>query len=308
MPEIIEVRKYADFIRKQCKNKEILDIKILNGRYKKHKPFENYNKIKNNLPLKIIDVKTKGKFLYFIFENNFYILSTLGLSGGWCFFSENKKKFMFSKNIDDYALYLSKEKINTYLNKSLKHLNIEFITNDGSLYYFDTLSFGTIKCIQDSENNIELNKILNKIGPDIMDQSTDLELFKEKIIKKINLNKYIGLVLMNQKIISGIGNYLRADILYLSKINPFRKVKNLNYEEIKSLFNNSKILTWGNYNINQGIKLGFINKNTKLPSIYNRLFFIYNQETDIYGNEVLKKELFEGSQKRFIYYVPQIQI
>ena len=305
MPEIIEIRKYADFIRKNLMNKEIIDIKILNGRYKKHKPFEKYYKFKKNLPLKLLDVKTKGKFLYMVFDNNFYILSTLGLSGGWCYFSENKNKILFSKNVDDYAKYLTDNKINNYLDKSLKHLNIEFKTSDGSLYYFDTLSFGTMKCITDDN---ELNNKLNKIGPDIMDQSTDLELFKIQIKKKNNLDKCIGLVMINQKIISGIGNYLRADILYLSKINPFRKIRKLNNDEIEILFNNCKILTWCNYDIKQAIRLNIYNKKIKLPSDYNRLFFIYNQSEDIYGNKVIKKELYEGSQKRFIYYVPQIQL
>jgi hypothetical protein len=36
MPEIIEIRKYADFIIKNLKNKYIINITILNGRYKKH--------------------------------------------------------------------------------------------------------------------------------------------------------------------------------------------------------------------------------------------------------------------------------
>jgi hypothetical protein len=35
MPEINEVRKCADFIKKKLKNKEIININILNGRYKK---------------------------------------------------------------------------------------------------------------------------------------------------------------------------------------------------------------------------------------------------------------------------------
>jgi formamidopyrimidine-DNA glycosylase len=76
--------------------------------------------------------------------------------------------------------------------------------------------------------------------------------------------------LLDQKVISGICNYLRADILYLSKINPFRKVKDITEKELKIIFKNSKILTWGDYDV--------------------------------------KKELYEGSQKRFIYYVPKIQI
>ena len=59
MPEIKEIRKFADFIREKIKNKEILDINILNGRYKNHGPFTNFNVLKKELPLKIKEVKTK---------------------------------------------------------------------------------------------------------------------------------------------------------------------------------------------------------------------------------------------------------
>jgi len=250
-------------------------------------------------------LKQKVNFLYLIFENNFYILNTLGLNGGWCYFTKNKNKLLFSSNNDDYSKYFSDDNFKSYLNLTLKHLNIEFITENGSLYYFDILSFGTIKCITDSE---ELNSKLNKIGPDIMNESTNLELFLKQIKKKINLTKCIGLVLINQKIISGIGNYLRADVLYLSKINPFRVVKDLTDKEIEIIFNNSKILTWCVYDIKKAEKLKIYNENVKLPSDYNRLFFVYNQDKDIYGNKIKKIELYEGSQKRFIYYVPKIQI
>ena len=35
MPEINEVRQYADFLNTKLKNKNILEVNILNGRYKK---------------------------------------------------------------------------------------------------------------------------------------------------------------------------------------------------------------------------------------------------------------------------------
>jgi formamidopyrimidine-DNA glycosylase len=79
------------------------------------------------------------------------------------------------------------------------------------------------------------------IGPDIMEHDTTLEIFKEQLLKTRNLHKEIGIVLMNQKVISGIGNYLRADILYMSKICPFRKVNKLSDIEIEVIFKNSKI-------------------------------------------------------------------
>ncbi len=304
MPEINEVRKCADFIIKKLKNKTITDINILNGRYKNKGPFKNFKKLKNNLPIKLIDVKTKGKLLYLIFNNNLFLVNTLGLMGGWCYLKNNSNKYEHTDTYKYYKKYGDKELMENYIKNSLKHLNFEIVTNDGKLYYYDVLSYGTLKCI-DKEN--ELNKILNNLGPDIMNNNTTLEVFKNQILKKNNLNKIIGNVIVNQKIISGIGNYLRADILWLSKINPFKKVKDLSNHELELIFNNSKILTWGIYDETKAYKLKITNKHTKLPYHYNRLFFIYMQENDIYGNNVVKKELYDGSQKRYIYYVPSIQ-
>ncbi len=300
----MEARKCADFIRKKLKNKPIININILNGRYKKNGSFENYKKLKKNIPLKLIDVKTKGKLLYLIFDNNLYLVNRFGLVGGWCFLKKNSDVYEHTDIYKYYLKYGDKKMMETYIKNSLNHLNFEITTSEGTLYYYDMLSYGTLKCV---DNDNELNKILDKIGPDIMDKKTTLEVFRNQILKKSNLDKAIGNVIVNQKIISGLGNYLRSDVLWLSKIDPFRKVKKLTDNEIEDIYNNSKLLTWGGYDKNKAIRLKIIKKNTKLPSDYKRLFFIYMQEQDIYGNKVVKKELYDGSQKRFITYVPSIQ-
>ena len=46
MPEIIEVKNYADFIKKRIKNKKLLKIKILNGRYKNTNHLNHIIKLK----------------------------------------------------------------------------------------------------------------------------------------------------------------------------------------------------------------------------------------------------------------------
>lgn len=51
MPEIIEIKKYADFIKKYMQNKKIQSINILKGRYKTHGSFEKYNELKKNFLL-----------------------------------------------------------------------------------------------------------------------------------------------------------------------------------------------------------------------------------------------------------------
>jgi formamidopyrimidine-DNA glycosylase len=83
MPEVVEVRKYSDFLRKTLHNNKIKNITILKGRYKKHSPFSGFQKVIKNLPLSVIDVRSKGKFIYFICNNDLVLFNTLGLSGGF---------------------------------------------------------------------------------------------------------------------------------------------------------------------------------------------------------------------------------
>jgi formamidopyrimidine-DNA glycosylase len=298
MPEIVEIKKYCDFIKKQVLNKKLKSIKILGGRYKKHGMFDGYKDIMNELPLKLLDVKSKGKFMYFIFENDYILYCTLGLSGGWTFKKKDSDKYKFPEIME----FLNVKDIDDYRDKSLNHLNIEFQFDKGILYFFDMLSYGTIS-ISNDENKLE--KKLKTLGPDIMDVDTTFDIFEEQIMKQEN--KKIGNVIVNQKLISGIGNYLRADILWLAKISPHRLVKNIESKELKKIYQASRDLTWGDYDPKQGKKLKILSKHPKLPKNYERDFFVYYEEEDINGEKVKKEELYEGSQKRMIYWVPEIQ-
>lgn len=56
MPEIVEVKKYL-------LNNKIINISILKGRYKKHKPFTGYNIIKKDLYIGFPHIKY-NKFMY----------------------------------------------------------------------------------------------------------------------------------------------------------------------------------------------------------------------------------------------------
>jgi formamidopyrimidine-DNA glycosylase len=337
MPEVIEVRKFADILSENIIGKTITHINILKGRYKK-KIFDGYNDLIKALPLKIEAIHTKGKFTYMTFvsvnnnnnnndnDNNnkkFYLFNTLGLSGGWTLKSDKKSNFANCKNCNYFERekdiftypsildYISKNNQTKWFETELKHLNVEFITDykNISFYFYDQLSFGTLKAVDCNINGETiLEKKLKELGPDLLDDTTTFELFKLQLRKKVNENKAIGNVIVNQKIISGVGNYLRADSLWMSKISPFRKVKDTTDDELKTLYDSIIGLIWGDYNYEFAIKKKYIKSSLKLPHHYNRDFFIYNHIKDIYNNTIRKEELYEGSQKRFIYWVKSIQV
>ncbi len=112
---------------------------------------------------------------------------------------------------------------------------------------------------------------------------------------------------MNQKVIAEIGNYLRADSLWYSKISPFRKVKDLSHKDLQELFDALRLLTWTLYDYKLGVKLKIIDSKDKIPINLEEDFFIYRKQFDINGNKVTKEKLYEGSQIRYIYWVKNYQ-
>jgi formamidopyrimidine-DNA glycosylase len=342
MPEGIEIRKFADIIRHNVEGHMITKINILKGRYTK-KPFDGLQDLEKHLPVKVINVKTKGKFTYIelmscqkentkedvkknvhknVIEDGktFWLFNTLGLTGGWTVCGKTKNNLADVHNsrylksdkheglVFAYPIiweYISNNNLSEWFERALDHLNVEFIMDNGlRLYFYDQLSFGTLKII---ESKADLEKKLKELGADIMDEETTFEVFKNQITKKVNCKKMIGNVIVNQRIISGVGNYLRADALWMSKISPFRLVETISDKELELLYKSLRALMWGDYDYDFALKKGYINKGFKIPHDYGREFFIYRQETDLDGNKVSKKELFEGSQKRFIFWVENVQ-
>jgi len=78
-----------------------------------------------------------------------------------------------------------------------------------------------------------LNKLKGELGPDPLSDEWN----REKAIE--NLRKFpqerIGIVLLNQSVIAGIGNILRNEILFRAGIHPERVVRSLSNEEIERI-------------------------------------------------------------------------
>ena len=107
-------------------------------------------------------------------------------------------------------------------NVETKHTRIKITTTkDLVLCFNDIRNFGTFQ-IKSKE---DLNKKLSSIGPDMLFNPPTPKEFLRILRKKNNRN--ICDVLMNQNIISGVGNYIKAESLWYSRINPHVPVKNL---------------------------------------------------------------------------------
>ena len=328
MPEGVEVRKFADILIYNLVGHSIIDVNILKGRYNK-KAFDGYRSLVDALPAKVITIKCKGKMTYIELQpvkggSPLWLINTLGLTGGWTVASREKKELHIEQRMRylkkeaagisagwtfAYPViweYISNNNANEWFESALDHLNVEFVMDSGIKgYFYDQLSFGTLKVI---EKRGELDNKLRELGADMLDESTTVEVFKKMLKKNTNKNKAIGNVLVNQRVISGVGNYLRADGLWMARISPFRKVSELSDGELENIYKSIRALMWGDYAPDAARKKGYIGDELKIPHDYGREFFVYRQETDIEGRKVVKDELYEGSQKRFIYWVREVQV
>ena len=90
-------------------------------------------------------------------------------------------------------------------------------------------------------NNKKLNSNLHlkSLGPEPLEKNFNNIYFKQYILGK---NRPIKNILMDQKFVSGLGNIYVNEILFLCKINPFKKVNKINDKEIINIIKNTKKL------------------------------------------------------------------
>ena len=169
-------------------------------------------------------------------------------------------------------------------------------------YLQDTRRFSSIKILNEEKHNDELNKL----GIDILSENFTLNNF---IQLTKNKKQNICSFLLDQKKFAGLGNYIKNEVLYLSKVSPLRKVSDLSSSEIKKIYNNIKFVSFSNvvdwfneYEINlpKNIKQ-LLPKKLKVP--YE--FFVYEREYDNKKNKVIFNKTHCG---RRTFYVKEVQI
>ncbi|MBG17509.1 MAG: hypothetical protein CMB77_04075 [Euryarchaeota archaeon] len=267
MPEGPECRKYALFLGDYIGGDTLESINIVSGRYSK-KELPGLEDFKKKLPLQIQGVGVHGKFIYFIFQDKSSLWSTLGMTGAW-------------------------EK------SSSNHTRVSLRFSNGKIAYFnDMRNFGTIKFSFDPK---QLAMKLASFGPDMLADDISNEVFLSSLRKKDDLN--ITKALLDQTVVAGVGNYIKAESLYLARISPFRKVRDLSDANLKIL----------NKSIKSVMRESFQTGGTTINSYKdfygeigdnNSRFLVYNQDSDPDGNPVKKEKTPDG---RTTHWVPEVQ-
>ena len=85
---------------------------------------------------------------------------------------------------------------------------------------------------------IEIIPTLASLGPDILPdegQAFEASEFERRLFLPPNREREIGAILLDQDVLAGIGNYLRAEILFRCRIDPWKRVAELAQSELECL-------------------------------------------------------------------------
>ena len=220
MPELPEVEIVKKSLKKNVKDKKILDVVITNRnlRFKVEKDFEKI--LKNR---KIQNVNRYAKNIILKLNGNIYVIIHLGMTGTFHLIRNNVLK---NTNL---SFYQSKD-------LPVKHNHIILIFKKFRIIYNDPRRFGFFKLLKDKES---FKLYLNNIGYEPLDKNFNLKYLKKSILFR---KKCIKSILLDQKIISGIGNIYANEILFHSGLNPSKKGIKLKDFELKYLYKYSKLV------------------------------------------------------------------
>ncbi len=219
MPELPEVQTVVSDLNKKIKGEKIVSFwsdwpsAVKNATLQKFK--------KEIIGRSILGARRIGKNIFIDLSGGKTIYIHLKMTGHLLVKNEKITK----KNEDYFS-----DKVNQYIHH-------KWIFKSGkSLEFSDLRKFGKIVLVD--TNEVEELPEIKVLGVDALSEKFTFNKFEE-ILKK-RPKKPIGILLMEQGLIAGIGNIYRSEILFVSGVKAERKTESLSSDEKREIFQNIK--------------------------------------------------------------------
>lgn len=206
MPELPEVETVRRGLAPWIVGRKIKKIELV---HKGGNRSSTYAPLSSVEGARVKNVVRRGKFLWFELNRDLALVAHLGMSGQF---------IIQSRSADDE-----------------KHLRvrIDFGDRKREIRFIDQRTFGWVAIDQLVHEDDELiPQSFARIAPDIFDEKFDRTAVISKIQKK---NSAIKRVLLDQSVMSGVGNIYADEALWRAAIHPERISKKLSEQEISTL-------------------------------------------------------------------------
>ncbi|MEO1023396.1 MAG: endonuclease VIII [Bacteroidota bacterium] len=211
MPEGPEIWRAAHQISKAIQKKEVKEIFFA---------FDDLKMFEDELKgTEVTRVEPRGKAILTSFSNGMTIYSQNQLYGKWI---------------------LARRGTTPDTNRSLR-LAIHTTSHSALLY-----SASDIELLF-SEKEIEGHKYIQKLGPDVVHPDTTFEEVLARYHDKTYQRRNISTLLLDPGFLSGVGNYLRSEILFCSYVHPDVTLSECSDEQKQQLAEYSLLLSRRSY-------------------------------------------------------------
>ena len=211
MPEGPEVRKYADALDAALSGRVIVSLEARTKDARKWLQ-ENASRLAGR---RVERVVSHGKHLIGYIEGNFFFHSHLMMWGRWQTIGPipRRRKPLELPEKD------RRERARVVVEGAAAILLSAPIFNVGEGDPYDVID------------------ILSTLGPDALPYRGrfDRNEFLHRLLSTEHRDETIGAALLNQRIVAGLGNYLRAEILFNRKLNPWRTAAEISQRNINCL-------------------------------------------------------------------------
>ncbi|MEG4508421.1 DNA-formamidopyrimidine glycosylase family protein [Microcoleus sp. F6_B4] len=179
----------------------------------------------------------------------------------------------------------------------------------------------------DAGNPFEIVENLRTLGTDILpypeEKPFDAPVFLQKLLTSENSRRTIGAVLLDRQIVAGISNYLRAEILFDCRLDPWRKIADLTASELEHLIHSIPLMaqrayTTGGFTVSDEARTHLINNPSLVytpGSEYGTRHYVFrrtNLPCLVCGSTIRQLRQVtradeEGEKTRIIYFCPTCQ-
>lgn len=150
-------------------------------------------------------VEAKGKWLLMYFSGDLILVTHMRMNGSW-------------------HIYRTGEK----WRRPRRDMRVVIETSDWS-----AVGFSVPVAEFHSEKSLQRKIIISELGPDLLKQDFDSSKAITAILERPG--KQIGQVLLNQRVVAGIGNVYKSETCFLCGVNPFREVRTLDGSQLEQL-------------------------------------------------------------------------
>jgi len=190
MPEGPEIRRAADKLERAIVGKKLTDVWFAYPQLKTYEPAL--------LGEKVTAIETRGKALLTHFSNGLTLYSHNQLYGVW------------------RVVKTGTEPATTRV------LRVRLASEDRAILLYSASDIELL-----NSETLATHPFLQRVGPDVLDMTLTTEQVEQRLLSARFRRRQFSGLLLDQAFLAGLGNYLRAEILWQARLLPQHKAQDL---------------------------------------------------------------------------------